>query len=1051
MKLGSTVRHPTVYIELVCLPPPTDYLNYGVHLRSGIDGKYMVLGYRGSIKYSADFGLECTVCDEAHSESSITCTWRNQPNETFSALFKLNKRAQGRCPTELTEWQTCNLTSQSSCQIPFHGCADPFHDTYYVMVNSSSMLFQSINFIKPDIVKPDPPENLLVSSVSSREMTVEWDMPRCAALLFMNYICAIQYVSLRDNITREKEIMVDMPNPQYVTLGSLVPHTRYLVRIQCRQVIGELWSEYSPFIEAQTNESAPAGGPVVRTPEVTWIDYRLGLRNMTLRWEPLDLEKWNSETLGGYLVNATDQRTYETTSYNITASDVDLYTLTIPNLMLSEYQLKIMAYNNKGLSPPRVLQLRDISKRPDQPRNVVAMVTTEGDVLLSWQPPAAIGGIWKYYVSWCELARDHGCAGDGNVTSVPGTQLTVTVQDNWLPYSRYRFIVKAATSAGKGEPSSTVYLYSVEGVPSSPPQNVTVQAETSRSLLVRWKPPPLQDRRGIITTYRVYYYVTPTVRGQQLATDSVFVSVNVTDDAQPMQFTLPGLTPFTDYSVRVSAVTSQGEGDKTDAVSTRTKQAAPNDAPGKVSVINATVNTLVISWTPPSQPNGIIQGYTVHYGNSSIQVGNQMQVVLEGLEGDVEYPVQVQACTGASETPCGPLSPVEKFLTKLGEPGIPKNLKVTFDEYTEQIHVVWDPPVPRNARVIVYSISYGRMDDDQVFLKETTETEWLVDKSKIYCRRGRSYFFWVQAQPVGQVDLAGKPTGIVYLDCNDIPNAYHSSQPEPVSLTAVTAAGVIAVLVLFGICLAVSGPKMHKRFKEMKEQRSQLPGLKNYVCEEGTYYSVPADGFFTGQSMRMENPYVISDSGVDKEIVDDIGQLKKLGRQWSHDSAIGLDSSDGSITVDVSGKSAHFSTASSSSGCSDGSEESLLPHKEEGDADAEKGDIVWEKRERAASTNTTSSHGSSEQGSEVAEYSKVAAVGGKFRDLNINYVPKLGEKEKNVPNTPKREDLVDLDPSKLISVHSPIHLSPEQIKHRIIDPDKIVYIAKEPGRAEAEV
>ncbi|CAH1243679.1 PTPRF [Branchiostoma lanceolatum] len=1015
----------------------------------------MVLVGLSSAQYdSADFGLECTVCDEAHSESAITCTWRRQPNDTFSALFKISKKALGRCPTELTEWQSCNLTSVNSCQIPFHGCADPFHDTYYVMVNSSSMLFQSINFVKPDIVKPDPPENLRVSSVSSTALAGEWDMPRCAALLFMSYVCAIQYVSQRDNITREKEIMVDMPNPQYVMLGSLVPHTRYLVRIQCRQVIGELWSEYSPFIDVKTNESAPASGPVVRTPEVAWKNYRLGLRNMTLRWEPLDPEKWNSETLGGYLVNVTDQRTRETVSYNVTTSGVDLYSLTLPNLQLSEYQVKIMAYNSKGLSPPsRALQLQDISRRPDQPRNVVATVTTKGDVLLSWQPPAAIGGIWDYYVSWCEVERDHRCARDVNVTSVPGTQLSVSVQDSWLPYIRYRFIVRAATSAGKGEQSSTVYLYSVEGVPSSPPQNVTVEAGTPTSLLVSWKPPPLQDRRGIITKYRVYYYVTPTVSGQQMASDAVFLSVNVTDDALPVQFSLWGLEAFTDYSVRVSAVTSQGEGDKTDPVNTKTKQAAPSDAPSNVHVINATVNTMVISWTPPTQPNGIIQSYIVHYGNgSSVQVVNHRKVVLEGLEGDVEYPVQVQACTGALRNPCGPLSPVENFLTILGEPGIPKNLKASFDEYAERVHVVWDPPVPRNARYITYSVSYGREGDDQVFLKETTETEWLVDKSMVSCKRGWSYFFWVQAQPVGQMDLVGNPTEIVYLDCNDIPNAYHSSQPEPVSLTAATVAGVIAVLVLFSICLAVSGPKLHKRLKEIKGQRSQLPGPKNYFSEEGTYYSVPGDSFFTGDSMQ--NPYVISDAGVDKETIDDISQLKKLGRQWSHDSAIGLDSSEGSIVVDVPGKSAQYSTASSSSGCSDGSEESLLPQKEDGDA--EKGDVVWEKRDRAASTNTTSSHGSSEQGSEVAEYSKVAAVGGKFRDLNINYVPKVGEKEKNepegdVPTSPKRQDLVDLDPSKLISVHSPVHLCPDQIKHRIIDPDKIVYIAKEPGRAEAEV
>ncbi|XP_035699807.1 phosphatidylinositol phosphatase PTPRQ-like isoform X2 [Branchiostoma floridae] len=928
----------------------------------------MVLMGLSSAQYdSADFGLECTVCDEAHSESSITCTWRNQPNETFSALFKLNKRAQGRCPTELTEWQTCNLTSQSSCQIPFHGCADPFHDTYYVMVNSSSMLFQSINFIKPDIVKPDPPENLLVSSVSSREMTVEWDMPRCAALLFMNYICAIQYVSLRDNITREKEIMVDMPNPQYVTLGSLVPHTRYLVRIQCRQVIGELWSEYSPFIEAQTNESAPAGGPVVRTPEVTWIDYRLGLRNMTLRWEPLDLEKWNSETLGGYLVNATDQRTYETTSYNITASDVDLYTLTIPNLMLSEYQLKIMAYNNKGLSPPRVLQLRDISKRPDQPRNVVAMVTTEGDVLLSWQPPAAIGGIWKYYVSWCELARDHGCAGDGNVTSVPGTQLTVTVQDNWLPYSRYRFIVKAATSAGKGEPSSTVYLYSVEGVPSSPPQNVTVQAETSRSLLVRWKPPPLQDRRGIITTYRVYYYVTPTVRGQQTPTAERNASVNITDDAQPVQFSLSGLEPFTLYSVRLSAVTSQGEGNKSPPTGARTSQAAPSDPPADVQINDIAVNNITLSWTPPSQPNGIIRYYIIKHGNDTMSDGNHTAFVLEGLEGNTNYVIQVQGCT-AAETPCGPLSPVELVRTKVGAPGIVQNLVARFDPTNGDVSVSWTPPVLKNGRDISYIVSYGRKDLRNDNIAVTTTTQWTNDKLADTCSDGLELFFRVRARTrdPGTGEVFNGPVSTEYLSCDTRPGTSPSSKDiQGLRLALEAKVGIIlAVLIACMVGLAALVPSLRKMYKS---SRNDVPGPADFITDtnQGVYCYIP-DG-----PQTLNNLHIVSEqTGKTPEILDDFSKLR-VERQWSHDSAFGSDYGNNNVDFNVAEQKAHYSVGGSSSGYSNASDENA----------ALQSDVS--KAENLASDN---------QQNNFDDYSKLANVDSNFKDLKVNYVTKQDSK-----------------------------------------------------------
>ena len=40
-------------------------------------------------------------------------------------------------------------------------------------------------------------------------------------------------------------------------------------------------------------------------------------------------------------------------------------------------------------------------------------------------------------------------------------------------------------------------------VPADPPQNVTLETASSKSLIVRWEPPPPESQNGIITGYKL--------------------------------------------------------------------------------------------------------------------------------------------------------------------------------------------------------------------------------------------------------------------------------------------------------------------------------------------------------------------------------------------------------------------------------------------------------------------------------------------------------------------------------------------------------------------
>ncbi|XP_078658268.1 receptor-type tyrosine-protein phosphatase F-like [Branchiostoma floridae x Branchiostoma belcheri] len=538
-----------------------------------------------------------------------------------------------------------------------------------------SVLADSRNYVCPDPetctswscisnVPATPPEQLAVWPVSSTELTATWNITQCGFRPFTDYICSVQYFSQWDDIARTTDVRVERPHYGSASLGDLTPFTFYRLRVRCMKILDRTWSGYTPFARARTNATAPGSAVNVHTPVTVSRNYRTGRRNVTVTWERLPPIKHNGILLG-YLVRVTDLRVpSRVVVLNTTVNDT---TCTLEQLKLSGYRVNITAYNAEGESPETAVEIRDEAKVPDEPLDLKAEVNANGNITLAWQPPAEIGGIEHYTVFWCELETDTTCRG-GNESglSVPGTYTTTNLIDSWLPFRRYRFTVRALTSAGQGPPSDNTYKYTVEGVPSSPPTNVNAQAENATTLMVSWLPVPLATRRGLITAYTVY------ITCMQNFQDITSITVNVENDSRPARSLMTDLKPFTWYSVRVSARTVAGEGNMSEPVFGTTKQSAPSGPPENVTIANITTNSFAISWSPPKHPNGIILHYNIRLKNKVMGFGNQTEGSLWGLKDGTNYSVQVQACTGAEDSPCGPFSPV-KFVQTLKSHNVEPN------------------------------------------------------------------------------------------------------------------------------------------------------------------------------------------------------------------------------------------------------------------------------------------------------------------------------------------------------------------------------------------
>lgn len=101
-------------------------------------------------------------------------------------------------------------------------------------------------------------------------------------------------------------------------------------------------------------------------------------------------------------------------------------------------------------------------------------------------------------------------------------------------------------------------------VPGGAPRDVKVLALDSRSLLVSWKPPPVELQNGAIRFYALLY----RLRGQNQS-EETRITLN---NPALRNFTIDELHKYAEYVVRVLAGTGVGDGPASRAVFARTQE-----------------------------------------------------------------------------------------------------------------------------------------------------------------------------------------------------------------------------------------------------------------------------------------------------------------------------------------------------------------------------------------------------------------------------------------------------------------------------------------------
>uniref|UniRef100_A0A3B3ZWY6 Neural cell adhesion molecule L1.1-like n=1 Tax=Periophthalmus magnuspinnatus TaxID=409849 RepID=A0A3B3ZWY6_9GOBI len=435
------------------------------------------------------------------------------------------------------------------------------------------------------------------------------------------------------------------------------------------------------------------------------------------------------------------------------------------------------------------------------------------------------------------------------------------------PFCTYRFRVTAVNELGPSEPSQVSQEHSTQpAIPSSNPTGVHSESKEPGTLVITWDEMEKRLHNGHGFMYKVWWRKA-SKKDQRWYFNST--------SSPP--FVVTGTGTYTPFEIKVQAVNAIGDGPNPKEEIGYSGEDVPLEAPGGVStsVTNSTVivkwneaqnvrglllgyktkaeyvsytliivlppapgppaslssesptdTTLILTWTPPVETNGILLGYIVQYQQGKntqyafIDDPSTTHIELQSLNSSSYYLFNVRARTAAGE---GPATGLRAATLLDGAP--PTNVTMFFgDTY---LNLSWVPgPRDRNYG---FHIKYLRKSAE-----ETWQESELVNSTQ-------GFYTLMGLEPGTTYHLVilhhNNTHALFVAELSEMPGNF-ATQGWFIGLIS---AIVLLVLILLILCLIKrrKGGKYAVKDKEDKEVDSEARPMKDETF--GEYRSVDGD------------------------------------------------------------------------------------------------------------------------------------------------------------------------------------------------------------------
>ncbi|XP_056907492.1 phosphatidylinositol phosphatase PTPRQ isoform X3 [Takifugu flavidus] len=562
-------------------------------------------------------------------------------NESFSAMA--NTSSNRITLTNLRPFSYYNVSVRVFTR---YGHGNQTSDTLYLLSGEG--------------VPGSPPYDLKFESVSPSEVNVTWEPPLFPNGIISHYSLELWNSSHYLNLTSQTN---------YIHITHLRKYAHYRVAVQAHTRVGPGNYSSEP-LNITTLEDVPNDSVRNLTAQI------FSSTAIIVSWDPplepngrpyylLTLQEAgippDVSNQGAPVVNKTTKHT--------TTDTVFLFTKL---RKFFPYVLTVTPATGAGPANnhTRIMYLRTDDDIPSSaPLLVSTRNLSSSSIEVVWQRPLeANGEIIEFLLT---------LFGPGG-SNTSHTSTTSSILTNLHPYTAYNLSITAATRKGSG-PYLLLQLHTDEGVPMSPPRNLTIYNHSAVSVWLSWEPP--LEPNGVVIQYgfRIQDLITHTVTHRNSSGPST------------MEY-LSGFRPHSSYEISVYSYTRVGHGSQFSSPVTFTTSESVSDAVGNLTCSGVSWDSIQLSWDLPDHPNGQIRFYEVQLeveGQSYVHSTDTAEYTVSGLSPDQEYSLTVAAVNSAGP---GDLANCTASTLSESVPAAPRSLTITHTT-ANSVTLHWAPPL----------------------------------------------------------------------------------------------------------------------------------------------------------------------------------------------------------------------------------------------------------------------------------------------------------------------------------------------------------------------
>ncbi|XP_054712942.1 LOW QUALITY PROTEIN: cell adhesion molecule DSCAM-like [Uloborus diversus] len=304
--------------------------------------------------------------------------------------------------------------------------------------------------------RPDPPCNITIVNMTSRSVTLQWNISHDGNSHVTGSV--IQYQSISDSSWNGQTSQLIVSGAEKTaTLRALSPLTLYFVRIVAENALGH--SSPSEVVNVTTAEEAPSGSP--KEVQV----HSTGAQSIKVSWKPPPEDTVNGYIRGYYIgyrkSSSVDAYTYKQVEKSKESEQQSTY---ITGLQpFTKYDIVVKAFNSAGAGPksPKIVG-KTLETAPPTSPVVQVVEATKSTIEIKWpKDPKDKSAITEYTL--------HYKSEDGNwqqqKLSSKSDHYTL---GNLRCGKRYQLYMTASNSLGTGEPSERVVARTQGAAPIAP-------------------------------------------------------------------------------------------------------------------------------------------------------------------------------------------------------------------------------------------------------------------------------------------------------------------------------------------------------------------------------------------------------------------------------------------------------------------------------------------------------------------------------------------------------------------------------------------------------